>query len=482
MTNAPLAGTNPQDVGIFSSGTAGAQPAADGCRILPASCDIWALVEGAQSVHAEADDDMAIVAGLLGVPVFGRDGQAIVPDQLRQAAMRRLGAARYRDCFTGKPVSIAAAIRQLSDWRRHLEGNRGIAAATGMAFWKRSAIGQFLWDGTRSPPCLSPVRALRRARYAGGALAAWPSRVPAALWRHAAAKDVPIYQVEDGFLRSRGLGADLHAPSSVVVDRSGIYYDSGSSNDLETLLATHAFPPSLIKRAQALRHHILETGVGKYGKMVGQPVNPSIEWPVARRIVLAVGQVEDDRSMLLGGADVAGNLDFLQRVRRAEPDAWILYRPHPDVRAGHRKGHVPDSAALRQADCIDEGSPLMALIEKADAVHVVSSLTGFEALLRGKAVTTHGMPFFAGWGLTHDLAPSTGRRERRLTLDQMVAGALILYPRYLDPVTRLPCGPELLVDRMASGAMPPATALIRLRELQGKLRRVMTLSTEWLHG
>jgi len=192
--------------------------------------------------------------------------------------------------------------------------------------------------------------------------------------------------------------------------------------------------------------------------------------------------VEDDLSVRFGGAGVAGNLDFLTRVRRAEPDAWIVYRPHPDVQAGHRKGHLSDPVVLAHADAIDTGAPLMELVQAVDDVHVLSSLTGFEALMRGCAVTVHGMPFYAGWGLTRDFATAIGRRGRQLTVDQLVAAALILYPRYLDPVTRLPCGPEVMVDRMADGSTPPVTWLIRLRMLQGKLRRFMTLFAEFLHG
>lgn len=204
--------------------------------------------------------------------------------------------------------------------------------------------------------------------------------------------------------------------------------------------------------------------------------------PQGRRTVLAVGQVDDDLSVRLGGAGVAGNLDFLTKVRRAEPDAWIVYRPHPDVQAGHRKGHLSDATVLAHADAIDTGSPLMELVQAVDEVHVLSSLTGFEALMRDRPVTVHGMPFYAGWGLTRDLARPIARRGRQLTVDQLVAAALILYPRYLDPVTRLPCGPEVMVDRMANGSTPPMTWLIRLRAVQGKLRRFITLSAGYLHG
>jgi capsular polysaccharide export protein len=64
-------------------------------------------------------------------------------------------------------------------------------------------------------------------------------------------------------------------------------------------------------------------------------------------------------------------------------------------------------------------------------------------------VTTHGQPFYAGWGLTEDCCP-VPRRTRRRSLDELVAASLILYPVYLDPISGLPCGPELLVDRLAN--------------------------------
>lgn len=173
--------------------------------------------------------------------------------------------------------------------------------------------------------------------------------------------------------------------------------------------------------------------------------------------------------MLSGGANCT-NLELIARARKLEPDAWIIYKPHPDVEAGHRKGHVPDAEALRYANAIERKAPIAALIDQVDALHVITSLAGFEALLRGKAVTTHGQPFYAGWGLTRDLGPPNSRRTRKRSLDELVAATLIGYPRYVDPVTRLPCPPELLVDRIAGGQARVGSLLITLREWQGRLR------------
>jgi capsular polysaccharide export protein len=188
-----------------------------------------------------------------------------------------------------------------------------------------------------------------------------------------------------------------------------------------------------------------------------------------RRIVVP-GQVEDDKSVLLGGAGITSNAMLLERVRAANPGAFIVYKPHPDVEAGHRKGLIPPDQMARLADAVVTDAAIPALVTWADELHTLTSLAGFEALLRGRTVVVYGQPFYAGWGLTRDHAP-LARRTRRLTIEEWAAGTLILYPRYLDPVTRLPCGPEVLIERLADSTVWRVGPLMRFRELQGRLLR-----------
>jgi capsular polysaccharide export protein len=91
------------------------------------------------------------------------------------------------------------------------------------------------------------------------------------------------------------------------------------------------------------------------------------------------------------------------------------------------------------------------LLEQVQAVHVLSTLAGFEALLRGCRVVCHGAPFYAGWGLTDDRLP-VPRRSRRLSLEALVAGALILYPRYVSVFDSAPCEVEVAVDGLVQQA------------------------------
>ena len=69
--------------------------------------------------------------------------------------------------------------------------------------------------------------------------------------------------------------------------------------------------------------------------------------------------------------------------------------------------------------------------------------------MRGKPVWTFGRPFYAGWGLTHDTLDFP-RRSRRVTLDELVAAALIAYPYYVDPGSGLPCEVEDLINALAT--------------------------------
>ena len=93
------------------------------------------------------------------------------------------------------------------------------------------------------------------------------------------------------------------------------------------------------------------------------------------------------------------------------------------------------------------------LLEGAIAVYTVSSQLGFEAILAGHRPRVFGQPFYAGWGLTRDCAadhPAWARRGRRLTLDQLCAGALLLYPYYWDPQAQRPVSAEQAIAAIAS--------------------------------
>jgi capsular polysaccharide export protein len=413
-------------------------------------------------VWADADQDLALVAALAGRPVrlFGQ-GRFTGADQDAAAiAARTLGECHYLSPFDGSEWSALQAIEQLRQWRHLIDANRAIDAVVGVARWKRVTLDPLLWNGTGPVP---HTRRLPSNLSDNAQVVVWKSRTPARLLAELEASGAALGELEDGFIRSTGLGANCVPPLSAIVDFSGVYFDPANPSDLETLLEYGAIGSTDCERAAALKERLVATGITKYGqgsKAISTAGN-------GQRRILVTGQVEDDRSILSGGKGLS-NLELLQRVRALESGAWIVYKPHPDVEAGHRNGFVPSTEALRYADEIQRDAPITALIDAVDGLHVITSLAGFEALLRGKPVTTHGVPFYAGWGLTRDLGDVPPRRTRKRSLDELVAATLLLYPRYLDPITRLPCHAELLVERMAAGEATVTSPLVTLREWQGR--------------
>jgi capsular polysaccharide export protein len=385
-----------------------------------------------------------------------------------------LGRTQFRDPFSGGASDAAAAIGLLGDWRRLIDSNRPTRAIFGVAGWKRPTVDALLWNGSAPPPYGPSHVTGRRGLGKGDAALLWKSRVAKTLEPDLARRGVRIGEIEDGFIRSSGLGANCVPPLSIAVDYCGAHFDPAQPSDLELILQNADIDPAMIARAAALRERLVATGISKYG----HDAQPFAKAGGARRHVLVTGQVEDDRSVLTGGGGIS-NLDLLRQARALEPDAYLIYKPHPDVEAGHRKGRIADSDALALADQVERHAPIAGILASVDAIHVITSLAGFEGLMRGKQVVAHGTPFFAGWGLTTDLGSVPARRTRRRTLDELVAATLILYPRYLDPVSGLPCPVETLVDRMAVGETATITPLVRLRQWQGK---VNVFFRAWGHG
>jgi capsular polysaccharide export protein len=433
--------------------------------------DPWHLISGAAAVIVDADDELALIAAVAGVAVtcvgdgrfavLGSGGVPALRDALRQYVVEGVG---YADPFTDAPLDVAAAIELCRFWRHLIDANRDITAAVGFAFWKRPTVAPLLWGGTSPVPFVSRPKSTG----AGDRIAVWKTRTSPTTMADLEASAAQLVEVEDGFIRSAGLGADCVPPLSIIVDRMGVYFDPGQASELEQLLQQGTFAADVLDRARRLRELIVELGISKYEA----GASPLDRQPGRTRHLLVPGQVEDDRSVLCGGGPVSTNLELLRRVRENNPDAYISYKPHPDVEAGHRKGAIPDHLCLTHAYEIIRTASISSLIDMVDEVHVNTSLAGFEALLRGKPVSTYGVPFFAGWGLTRDLGEVPQRRTTRRSLDELVAATLLLYPRYLDPVTGLPCPPEVLIQRLSAGGVGPQNGpVVRLRRWQGRFNR-----------
>jgi len=431
-------------------------------------CDPWHMLGNARALVCDSDDEVRLVAAILGVPTYlvDRDRDRIVrcdADEDRLLAEALPVAVRFSDPFSDKAINIFELIELCGFWRSLIDSNRSIRCGVGFAFWKQDSVLPLLWGGGDSSDFFRKSIAGDTQR----AVAIWRSKAPPNVVEHLDRQGTPLIEVEDGFLRSTGLGADCVPPLSITVDRLGTYFDPGRPSELENLIEHGRFDQPLVARARTLRETIVAAGLGKYDR--GEAILKRFD--ETKRHILVAGQVEDDRSILTGGAELASNLDLLKRVRARAPEAYLIYKPHPDVVAGHRKGNIPDQICRKFADKVVTEVSISSLIAMVDEIHVNTSLAGFEALMRHKSVTTYGVPFYAGWGLTRDLGPVPARRTATRSLDELVAATLLLYPRYLDPVTGLPCPAEVVVDRLSSSGTPSNGLLVAARRIQGKLRR-----------
>ena len=314
----------------------------------------------------------------------------------------------------------------------------------GFSHWKHEFIKPFLHNlDENSIMFINPLfkknyfnLAIKKGLNEKSNIYIWGKKSFPLIEEYAAKNALQLYRVEDGFIRSIGLGSDLTQPYSLVIDSKGIYFDPTEESDLEHILQTTIFDKAILERAKKIREYLIEKKLSKYNLYE----NKKLDIPKNKKIVLVPGQVEDDASIRYGASGMT-NLELLKQARQNAKDAYIIYKPHPDVLVGNRVGNIEETIALKYADRVVTEVGLDSVLEICDEVHTMTSLVGFEALMREKKVLTYGMPFYAGWGLTEDQSILT-RRNRKLHLDELVAATLILYPLYIKPLSLSVCEVE----------------------------------------
>ncbi len=434
----------------------------DGVTFLSGPVSPWRLFEGATAVYTVSSGlgFEAIFAGhkprVFGGPFYAGWGLTEdhhdLPRRTRPLTRAQLFAAAmilyprwydpYRDALCELETVLHLLVAQARAWR---EDRMGWSAGA-ISRWKRPHLQAFF--GSVKPVIFSDIPASNRRHM---------------VWASKSNPDAPGLRLEDGFLRSRGLGAALTPPLSLSLDDTGIHYDPSRESRLESLIAASTgLGNAEIERASRLIHRITALGLTKYN-ISGRPAPDLPDGPK----ILVAGQVDDDASVLQGTSKIRTNADLLAAARAKNPDATLIYKPHPDVEAGHRKGAINLPGGVIPAPKTDPAQ----LLPNVTEVWTMTSLLGFEALLRGIPVTTTGAPFYAGWGLTTDRGDPPARRTARPTLEQLAHATLIDYPRYRDPVTGLACPPEVIIDRLASDDTPrPKGLLARLQSLRPRRR------------
>jgi capsular polysaccharide export protein len=460
-----------------------------GLNIMEPHVDPWDALEACESVYTVTSQlgFEALIAGrnvrCFGMPFYA--GWGATHDEMhcdrrtRRRNLHQLFAAscllyaRYVDPFTGKATTFEQTLDTLYNWRRAAESGR--SACVGVSRWKRRSVANALSLGGANVTFHSSAgAAVSKVRSTTGQVVVWATREPQGLAALAQRHGVAVARLEDGFLRSVGLGAALTPGLSYVLDGQGVHYDPAIPSELEALIEAGNFPEPMLARARMLIQQLIASGLTKYN--LGGSLPEPERWPSGTRRILVAGQVETDASLLLGSPTIRRNADLLAAVRAENPDAFLVWKAHPDVIAGLRPGSVSPQLVQRVADLDASAMNTARLLDVVDEVHVMTSALGFEALLRGRRVVVHGAPFYAGWGLTEDRQP-IDRRTRRASVEELAAAALLAYPIYVDPKTGLPCSPEVALARLQETWLWKPGLMTRGRVLYGRLLRMVRKDT-----
>ncbi|MBZ8008045.1 capsular polysaccharide biosynthesis protein [Campylobacter sp. RM9334] len=341
---------------------------------------------------------------------------------------------KYYNPYSEDISDIFDTMKTIVQFREIYKANSGRLFFFGFSLWKRAHTKHFFKSFDNKIIFMNSLSTLKRYKVTENDKAfIWGKKYDKnELEKYF--KNVSI--VEDGFIRSIGLGSNLTKAYSLVVDDMGIYFDPQLPSRLEYILKNTNFSDELIEEAKEIRKLILDNSFSKYNCLKHQ------ELPKRKqKTILIPAQVEDDASIKCGGLGY-DTLKLIKQVRAENPEAYIIYKVHPDVVAGNRKGLKDEKIILKYCDEIITDISIDSCIKACDEVHTITSTAGYDALIRDKVVVTYGAPFYAGWGLTIDknITPKIlSRRSRNLSINELIAGVIILYPRYLNPLSNKFC-------------------------------------------
>lgn len=278
-----------------------------------------------------------------------------------------------------------------------------------------------------------------------------PSYESAKMIAQARRRRIPIIVLEDAFIECvaplsvQNVDSKYKRMYGILTEVKGMHYFGGSRSSLEDMLdSEESFTQEEMLRARRLLRSIISDKISKYNH---QPVKDLNLGRKNHEKVLVVDQVWGDNSISCGLASDGVFDIMLEQAISENPEADILVKTHPVPLTGMAKGHF---ARIENSDNIyriDFPVNPISLLEQVDKVYVCTSTMGFEALMCGKEVHVFGMPFYAGWGVTHDrlICP---RRTKKRNVDEIFYAAYVKYPTYVSYKTNRICEIEDAIDEI----------------------------------
>lgn len=416
-----------------------------GVVVIDDACHPHAIINAVDNVYT-VSSQMGFEALILNKPVkcfgmpfyagWGLTQDALMSDRAKGISLESLVQSalveypKYYNPITKQSCQVEDAIELIANQYQDIKWE--CLYAVNFSLWKRAFIITFCKKSARK---IKFVKVPPKSIGTSENILVWGMQFPE-LER--------CIRVEDGFIRSSGLGSNLCRPSSLAFDELGIYFNSHKVSQLEDDINHIHLNGKQLERVQKLLTTLKINQISKYN--VGH-VDAFVAPNNGKKVLLVVGQVDGDASIKLGSPVITSNEALLWAVRNSNPDTHIIYKPHPDVVAGNREGAI-SAECLEQ--CVDEHIlelTLTSLYPHIDELHTMTSLSGFEALVQGVNVVTWGQPFYSGWGLSKDINPPE-RRTKKLTLEELIYVTLIQYPVYIDWSTGFVATPEQIIEQI----------------------------------
>ena len=179
-----------------------------------------------------------------------------------------LKLCRYINPVTKERTAIEDVIERLALLKTINDKNRGNHVVYGVKNWKKPILQAFLHstDGkivfTRNK-----AKVISLAQSLQADVIQWAAKADRTLEKQCKANGIKTCLVEDGFLRSVGLGSNHVKPFSLIFDDKGMYFDPTRDSLLEDILNTiHANPQieSLRRKASDIIDFMCRKSLTKY--------------------------------------------------------------------------------------------------------------------------------------------------------------------------------------------------------------------------
>lgn len=307
-----------------------------------------------------------------------------------------------------------------------------------MKKWRKYAINRQIVQKTSGFLDLHPYTISSNLRGKKGVFYGW-GRKKSGLKAVVLAKkhQTSFVLLEDGFIRSIGLGVEGSPSFSIVEDDIGIYYDATAPSKLEHILNTYDFvsDTKLMEDAANAMALMRKHNISKYNNA------PLVDESFLSRYgmrdrsekrILIIAQTAGDASLEYGMARQFSTTDMIESALEENPDAKLYLKVHPDVLSGKKGSDIDIAYAKKHCILIEENINPISLLKYFSKVYTKTSGMGFEALIVGCECVCFGVPYYAGWGVTTDKI-TCPRRTRLRSVEEIFAATYILYSRYYNP-------------------------------------------------